>query len=368
MNNVAAAPAWKSYYVGATVATPDGIEWKIIECQKRPTAKGYQSRVFTLLGPDGRKVRKTARGITLFSTEVEVSEAKPQVVEFAPTKPVAPAPVVEPVPGQVRHANYGALLRAVAAKCNVWLVGPAGSGKTSAAENVAKDLGLPFYSKSVGPQTSESSLLGYQDANGRTVRTLLREAFEHGGVFLLDEVDAANPAVLVVINALLANGHCAFPDGVVEKHPDFTLIAGANTIGQGADRQYVGRQQIDAATLDRFVNLVWDYDPAIEAAAAGVPLAAVADAPRPAAIAFEVGVTPAETERRAAEYVRYVVAVRNAVASFGKSVRFIVSPRASKHGAALVRAGFSIADACELAIWKGLDSDTRAKLEAAAAR
>lgn len=50
-------------------------------------------------------------------------------------------------------------LRCVAARVNVWLVGPAGSGKTSAAENVARDLGLKFYSKSVGPQTSESALL-----------------------------------------------------------------------------------------------------------------------------------------------------------------------------------------------------------------
>jgi len=366
-NSTIAAPAWKSYYVGATVKHPGGEEWKIVEIERRVTRKGYKSRVFTLQAENGRKVRKTARGITLFAAGREVVEASQPVYEPAPIVS-QPEPVVEVsvAPGEVRHATYPALLRIIRARVNAWLVGPAGSGKTSAAENVASDLGLPFYSKSVGPQTSESSLLGYQDGNGRTVRTLLREAFEHGGVFLLDEIDAANPAVLVVINALLANGHCAFPDRVVEKHADFVLIAGANTIGQGADRQYVGRQQVDAATLDRFANLVWEYDPAIEAAAAGVPLSAVAKAQRPKAIRFEKGVTVDETERRAAEYVAYVVAVRNATATFGKAVRFIVSPRASKHGAALIRQGFSIADTCELCLWKGLDSDTRAKIESAA--
>jgi len=364
MSNTITTPAWKHYFVGATIETPAGETWKIVECVRRQTKKGYKSRIFTLEGPDGRRVRKTARGITLFSAGQEVvDEAAPtyEVVAPAPVA-VAPAPA-EVAPGEVRHFNYPALLRIVRARVNAWLVGPAGSGKTSAAEKVAQDLGLPFYSKSVGPQASESALLGYQDANGRTVRTLLREAFEFGGVFLLDEIDAANPAVLVVVNALLANGSCAFPDKVVKKHEDFVLIAGANTIGQGADRQYVGRNQIDAATLDRFANLVWEYDPTIEAAAAGVSLDVVSEARRPTAIRFEAGVTPEQTEQRVAEYVRYVIRVRNACEHFGKSVRFVCSPRASKHGASLIRQGFSVADALELALWKGLDSDTRLKIE-----
>ena len=357
------APAWKNYYVGATVATPDGIDWRITEVWRRPCPNGrYKSRIFTLVSPTGEKVRKTARGITLFSAGIAVTDeqARPVVLQPVAETVAAIAPVLG---GKVRHANYEALLRSIRARCNVWLVGPAGSGKTSAAENVAEDLGLPFYSKSVGPQTSEAGLLGYQDANGRTVRTLLREAFEHGGVFLLDEIDSANPAVLVVVNALLANGACGFPDAVVKKHPDFVLVAGANTVGQGADRQYVGRQQIDAATLDRFVNIVWEYDPVIEAVAAGVPLSAVQNAVRPTTVRFEAGVEGPELDRRAAEYVRYVVAVRNATSTFGGACRFIVSPRASKHGAALVRHGFSIGDACELALWKGLDAGTRSKIE-----
>lgn len=359
MSTATATAAWKGYKTGVEI---NG--WKIVEVVRKTTAKGYRTRVFTLECLDtGRRVRKSSRGITLFAEGQPIDFVEQPVVEVEPVVEVKPEPVVAVAPGEVRHANYPALLRCVAARVNVWLVGPAGSGKTSAAENVARDLGLKFYSKSVGPQTSESALLGYQDANGRTVRTLLREAFEHGGVFLLDEIDAANPAVLVVVNALLANGSCAFPDAVVKKHPDFVLVAGANTIGQGADRQYVGRSQIDAATLDRFANLVWDYDPGIFAAAAGVSLDALSEFPKPSAIRFEANVTPAQAEARVVEYVQTVVRAFNAAAGFGKAVRVIIGTRAAKHGAALIRQGFSVADALDACLWKGLDGDTRAKIE-----
>ena len=50
------------------------------------------------------------------------------------------------------------------------------------------------------------------------------------------------------------------------RHPETILIAAANTIGRGADAQYVGRNQLDAATLDRFILAMIrvDYDPALE--------------------------------------------------------------------------------------------------------
>jgi cobaltochelatase CobS len=362
MSTATATAAWKSYRLGAEI---NG--WKIIEVVRKTTAKGYKTRVFTLESLDtGRRVRKSSRGITLFAEgkPIDLVDLQEFAAEVSEATVVETQPAVPVTPGEVRHANYPALLRCVAARVNVWLVGPAGSGKTSAAENVARDLGLKFYSKSVGPQTSESALLGYQDANGRTVRTLLREAFEFGGVFLLDEIDAANPAVLVVVNALLANGSCAFPDAVVKKHPDFVLVAGANTIGQGADRQYVGRSQIDAATLDRFANLVWDYDPAIFAAAAGVSIDVLAGFPKPSAVRFEANVTSAQSEARVVEYVKTVVRAFNAATGFGKAVRVIIGTRAAKHGTALIRQGFSVADALDACLWKGLDADTRAKIEA----
>jgi hypothetical protein len=357
VNTTLAAPAWKNYRVGTVVKLDDGRSFEIDSISIVHTDRGYNSRRFTLTGPGGKEVVKSSRGITLWVAGLENDRGEP-------TQPAAKPPVspVVTTAGKIQHAYFEALLRIVKARRNSWLCGPAGSGKTTSAHEVATLLGLRFFAKSVGPQVTESSLIGYTDANGKTVRTQLREAFENGGVFLLDEVDAASPAVLVVINALLANGVASFPDAVVEKHADFVLIAGANTIGLGADRQYVGRQQIDAATLDRFVLLDWPYDPRIEAAAAGVEVSAVSKSACPSPFRFE-GESGAEA--RCYEYVQKVVAIRNAVATFGKAVRVIVSPRASINGTALIRQGFSINDALNLCVWKGLDTDTRSKIEGA---
>lgn len=59
----------------------------------------------------------------------------------------------------------------------------------------------------------------------------------------------------------MANNVCAFPDKMVKKHKDFIVCASGNTYGTGADRKYVGRLEIDAATLDRFAFAAWERAP-----------------------------------------------------------------------------------------------------------
>lgn len=144
------------------------------------------------------------------------------------------------------------------------MIGPPGTGKSHIAEQCAEALGLPFYGVSLGPQTPTSQLLGYMQATGEYVRSLFRQAYEHGGLFHFDEFDAGNAQTMVVINAALANGQMAFPDRMVKRHDDFRCAASANTHGTGPDRMMVGRQQLDAATLDRFEEVEIQYDPALE--------------------------------------------------------------------------------------------------------
>ena len=103
------------------------------------------------------------------------------------------------------------------------------------------------------------------------VRSEFVRCYEEGGVFLFDEVDGADSNTLLVLNAALANGHMAVSNRpgnpVAMKHKDFVCIAAANTYGTGADRQYVGRNQLDESTLDRFRigQVEMDYDAEIEA-------------------------------------------------------------------------------------------------------
>ncbi len=81
----------------------------------------------------------------------------------------------------------------------VWLYGEAGSGKSTAAEQMADELDLSFRSISLGPSTSKSDLMGYRDATGEYRSTAYRETYEDGGVFLFDEIDNAHPSVLTNI-------------------------------------------------------------------------------------------------------------------------------------------------------------------------
>lgn len=272
----------------------------------------------------------------------------------------------------VQHVHFDAVLRLLSAGIHVWLVGPAGSGKTSIAAAVADALELPHYSLSVCQLTSKADLLGYRNvSNGEYVRTDLREAFEHGGVFLLDEVDAGNPNVMVVMNALMANDYVSFPDGMVKRSPNFRLIAGANTIGMGANTQYVGRNKLDEATRDRFALMQFPYDPAIEAAMCGVSPSAFSESDRPKAFEFHAiadeenaerdADLKAQVELRCMDVCRQIVRVRKAIEATG--IRHIVSPRASKTACTMLRVGFTIEDTMEMAVWKGLDADSIRKIK-----
>jgi hypothetical protein len=77
--------------------------------------------------------------------------------------------------------------------------------------------------------------------------------------------------VLVILNAAIANRYFDFPApiGYVEAHPNFRVVAAGNTTGHGADYEYVGRNQLDGASLDRFAIVDIDYSPTIENGLAG---------------------------------------------------------------------------------------------------
>lgn len=162
------------------------------------------------------------------------------------------------------HPRLKHLLLSISAGLNVALVWPAGTGKTTAAKKIATKLEKKFYSISVGQQTGKHEFFGYQDAHGNYVRTLFRDAYEFGGIFLIDEFDAGNSNVLTSVNQALSNGSCPFPDGMIEKHEDFICIIAGNTYGLGGDGIYSGRNVIDGATLDRFVFIEWGTDPELE--------------------------------------------------------------------------------------------------------
>ncbi len=225
-----------------------------------------------------------------FSTSVQINTAPPIILE------------------EKTHYLFPKLIKKLGAGLNVIIVGGAGGGKSHAAEQAAKALGMRFFS--IGAASFAHELIGYRDATREYARTDFREAFENGGLLVIEEADASAADAMLVLNNMLANGYGAFPDGHVKMSPGFLCVCCTNTDGSGATMQYSGRQRLDGAFLDRFVNQEWAIDPAIEKIDA----------------------------RGHSEWLLAVRAVRAYAASSG-ILDVVATPRAVKFGAKLIEAG-----------------------------
>jgi len=173
-----------------------------------------------------------------------------------------------PVKGKL-HVAFKKVAQLALLERQVFIAGPAGTGKTTLGEQVAKSMGLEFGHISCTVGMSEAHLLGRMDAKGSYLGSLFIHLYENGGVFLFDEVDAADSNTMLIINSALANGRVSVPNRIANpvavRHEDFICICAANTWGYGSN-EYAGRNILDAAFLDRFVGsrILVDYDVKLE--------------------------------------------------------------------------------------------------------
>ena len=176
--------------------------------------------------------------------------------------------------GFVPPVYFEELLQLVALRQHIYMVGPSGCGKSYVAKQIAKALDLNYASVSCSEGLSESEFAGRLIPGDGGVFEYVPSSFvtiyENGGVFLIDEIDSSNANTMTFMNNALANGEFYLDRRkdapVVKRHKDFVCVAAANTYGLGADRLYVGRNQLDAATMDRFRAgfMEVDYDTNVE--------------------------------------------------------------------------------------------------------
>lgn len=174
--------------------------------------------------------------------------------------------------------------------------------------------------------TQEYKLTGFIDATGTYQETQFYKAFKNGGVFLLDEIDASVPEALVVLNMAIANGYFDFPNGKVEAHPNFRIVACANTYGLGGNDVYVGRNQLDGASLDRFAVIYFDYDATLE-----------------------------KNLVVSQEWAEFIQALRARIHQ--RQIKHIVSMRATIYGDKLIQAGTPINTILMQVVFKNLQPD-----------
>ena len=232
--------------------------------EAKPATAGNPAEMLTAA------IQALAGGVTPASIQALQEEVAALKEEVAALKDEKPCRTIEVKVGEKTNRVDGVLnpvfedvVTLIAAKKNVYLFGPAGSGKNVLCGQVAEALGLKFYYQNT--LLTKFDLSGFKNAVGDFEKTEFFEAFTNGGLFMLDEVDNSSAEALVALNAALANGYYSFPGiGRVHCHPDFRCIAAGNTIGTGADAAYCGRYKMDASSRDRFQFIEVDYCPEIE--------------------------------------------------------------------------------------------------------
>jgi MoxR-like ATPase len=181
--------------------------------------------------------------------------------------------------GETAHPALNELLPRIRCGVNCYLYGPTGSGKTYLARQAAAvlfpdmDESARFGSLSVSGEVTASDIFGKlipEPAENGQLSFSFHESeftriYRNGGVFLFDELDAADPQTAIVVNSAIANGELSFPIlGRIKKNPQAYILAAGNTTGHGATQDYTGRTALASASLNRFRYIAVDYDTELE--------------------------------------------------------------------------------------------------------
>jgi len=172
----------------------------------------------------------------------------------------------------------GAALTQIRRGHAVFAYGPAGTGKTTWAKQIAARWGRSFVRISCDDQTEAAMLTGMtvpaNDGGTKWQDGQLTAAIRKPGtVVLIDEPSVARPGALFVLQAVLDSDrtlHIAETGEVVQVAPDVVFIIADNTNGTGdATGQYEATRRLNRAFLDRAgATIRFDYmDPTEEAKA-----------------------------------------------------------------------------------------------------
>jgi MoxR-like ATPase len=156
----------------------------------------------------------------------------------------------------VKHNLQDTIKKLIEANIPVHLIGESGAGKTTILQNIAKELNIKYSFITCTRQTGVGSILGFISATGNYIRTPFRDAYEHGHMFDINEINAMDPNTLIIFNTL-DNDIMCFPDGYSKPpHPNFRLVATSNPNNQ----EYGARHILDFSTENRFETVLIEKD------------------------------------------------------------------------------------------------------------
>lgn len=142
----------------------------------------------------------------------------------------------------------------------VSISGPTGVGKTVLIHQACAELKKPLVRMNMTSSTDEDAIIGgFRIVNQETrfFKGPAIVAMEKGAVLLIDEYDLGDPERIMCLQSIMeGSGYFIKQTGeYIQPAPGFTIIATANTKGQGSETgEYIGTQILNEAFLERFAN------------------------------------------------------------------------------------------------------------------
>ena len=286
--------------------------------------------------------------------KAKIEELEDEIKRSAPIQPLMVQNPKKSKPvncGEVYHPQVPTVFSIITCRTEkgtplpVFLVGEAGVGKSFCVDQVRKMLREGgFLSKKTDnygevvcfADMERGDLLGriaYNTTTGVNTwnKSGLVKPLLEGGVAFIDEIDKADPAVLTLLNGVLASRTIIDPSTgeVLPVHKDCFIIAAGNTTGMTYDPNYVAAQKQDLSLIDRFSGCVVEYGRSARVMAGMLGLK---NAPKEVEMGNEG--TPATPQELFDSYSKICEMTEQSAVSF--------SYRALSHGAAMARNGWNI--------------------------
>lgn len=237
--------AYKSYggaSVGGVLPKITDIQEEAVEPEATEEVRAASKPLVTVLVPAPKHVAQTVT----HSEDSVLSNHRESLV-----------PEVDPL--FVKHGEFDLISKIIGSRkfYPIFVTGLSGNGKTFGIEQACAQNERELYRVNITVETDEDDLLGgfrlVNDStkwfDGPVVR-----AMKAGGVLLLDEVDLGSNKLLCLQPVLEGKGiFLKKINQFVKPTPGFTIVATANTKGQGSESgKFIGTNILNEAFLERF--------------------------------------------------------------------------------------------------------------------
>ena len=207
---------------------------------------------------DGEFAKDAASNVKQIATKAEVP-----AVAMAPSAigvmDQQDSYVPEKFEGYVPYGNFNTVKDVIKSGIfyPMFITGLSGNGKTLMVKEVCAKQKREYVRANITVETDEDDLIGgFRLLNGETVwhDGPVVTAMKRGAVLLLDEIDLASNKIMALQPVLEGSSIYLKKIGKwVHPKPGFTVIATANTKGQGSDDgRFIGTNVLNEAFLERF--------------------------------------------------------------------------------------------------------------------